>query len=415
MIDNIHTLYLISNQIAIDPQLGFEMPINLNQEAQVEWDKYLEANTIDEQIFHLERFLGVCVKHKGVEKHLVMAKTKLKKLKALQEKRRQQKKGGGERWLIPKGDDAQIAIIGMVNSGKSSLLNEIAQSEAAKVGAYPFTTVKPEVGSATAKGARLQLVELPALVNGSVKGEMSGKLVLAGIRNADCIVITIDLSTDPVDQFKTIMKELNIGRIRLNSSKPPVSIEKVGAGNIQVFNDHFFEGEGKDAVIDLMRSNGFLNAIVRFYAPTSVSQFLDALDLSISYLPALIIATKGDEERSKVGFYALKQYIDENGLKFEIIPTSQVQKKGFENIEEIIFQKLGKIRIYTRDTKGEIAERPIILEKDSTVENAIEVLSKKMLKFFRFARIWGFSANYDGEKVGLDRILQDGDIIQVFA
>ena len=41
------------------------MPINLNREAQVEWDKYLEASSIDDQIFHLERFLGVCVKHKG--------------------------------------------------------------------------------------------------------------------------------------------------------------------------------------------------------------------------------------------------------------------------------------------------------------------------------------------------------------
>ena len=336
------------------------MPINLNQEAQVEWDKYLEANTIEEQIFHLERFLGVCVKHKGVEKHLAMAKTKLKKLKALQEKKKQQKKGGGERWLIPKGDDAQIAIIGTVNSGKSSLLNEIAQSEAAKVGSYPFTTVKPEVGSITAKGARLQLVELPALVNGSANGEMSGKLVLAGIRNADCIIIAIDLSTDPIEQLKTVLKETNIGRIRLNSSKPPVNIEKVGAGNIQIFNDHFFEGEGKEAIINLMRSNGFLNAIVRFHAPTSVSQFLDALDLSITYLPALIIATKGDEERSKAGFFALKQYIDENNMKFDIIPTSQAQKIGFDNIEEIIFQKLEKIRIYTRNTKGEIAERPII-------------------------------------------------------
>ncbi len=56
----------------------------MNQEAQVEWGKYLEASTIEEKISHLERFLGVCVKHNGVEKHLAMAKTKLKKLKAQQ-------------------------------------------------------------------------------------------------------------------------------------------------------------------------------------------------------------------------------------------------------------------------------------------------------------------------------------------
>ncbi|MFX0210739.1 MAG: GTPase [Candidatus Hodarchaeota archaeon] len=392
------------------------MPINLNREAQVEWDKYLEASSIDDQIFHLERFLGVCVKHKGVEKHLAMAKTKLKKLKAQKAKLTQAKKGSGEKWLVPKGEDAQIAIIGNVNSGKSSVLNELAQSEAAKVGSYPFTTVKPEVGSVTANGARLQLVELPALVNGSVRGEMSGKLVLAGIRNADCVLITVDLSKEPVQQLRLILTELNKGKIRLNVSKPPVTIEKVGSGNIQVFNEHYFEGEGgKEAVIEVMRGNGYLNAIVRFHAPVTVNQFLDALDKTISYLPAIIVGTKGDLEGSKQNYEDLLQFINKSNLKFQVVPTSTLQKEGFEGMEEIIFNQLGKIRVFTRDAKGEIAERPIILKKGSTVENAIQVLSKKMLKFFRFTRIWGSSAKFDGEKVGLDRVLHDGDVIQVFA
>ncbi|MHA1214416.1 MAG: GTPase [Candidatus Hodarchaeales archaeon] len=391
------------------------MPINLNQEAQVEWDKYLEANTLEEQIFHLERFLGVCVKHKGVEKHLAMAKTKLKKLRAQVEKRKQLKKTSGERWLVPKGEDAQVAIIGTVNSGKSSVLNQLAGSDAAKVGAYPFTTVKPEVGTTMARGARLQLVELPAIVEGSARGDMSGKLVLAGIRNADCVLIVIDLSHDPIKQLETVLEELNKGKIRLNQPKPPVTVEKVGSGNIQVFNEHFFEGGGKDAVIEIMRSNGYLNAIVRFHAPTSVQQFLDSLDQSITYQPTLIIASKGDLEGSKRNYEKLIQFIKENNLPFEVIATSYENNKGFEELAETIFQQLGKIRVYTRNAKGDIAERPIILNKGSTVEDAIEVLSKKMLKYFRFARVWGSSANFDGEKVGLDRTLHDGDLIQVFA
>lgn len=392
------------------------MPINLNQEAQVEWNKYLEASTIEDQIRHLERFLGVCVKHKGVEKHLAMAKTKLKKLKALQEKRKQLKKGSGERWLVPKGEDAQVVIIGAVNSGKSSVLNELAQSEsAAKVGAYPFTTVKPEVGSTTARGARLQLVELPALVEGSVKGEMSGKLVLAGIRNADCVLIMIDLSQSPIDQLKMILTELNVGKIRLNLRKPAVTIEKVGLGNIQVFNGYFFEGEGAEAVIEIMREKGYVNAIVRFHAPTSIDQFLDALDHSITYLPAIILATKGDLERSKQNYEKLIQFIDNDKIDIQVIPTSVVQKEGFTDIEELIFDKLGKIRVYTRNAGGDVAERPIILSQGSTVQDAIKILSKKMLKFFRFARVWGGSTKFDGEKVGLDRELNDGDVIQVFA
>ena len=391
------------------------MPINLNREAQVEWDRYLEASSIDDQISHLERFLGVCVKHKGVEKHLAMAKTKLKKLRAQKAKLSQAKKGSGEKWLVPKGEDAQIVIIGGVNSGKSSILNEIAQSEAAKVGSYPFTTVKPEVGSVTAKGARLQLVELPALVKGSVKGEMSGKLVFAGIRNGDCLVITIDLSKDPVQQLQLLLSELYEGKIRLNVSKPPITIEKVGSGNIQVYNEYFFEGEGKDAVVEILQANGYANAIVRFHAPISVDQFLDSLDKTISYLPAVIVATKGDLEGSKQNYEKFIQFINEEKMKFKVIPTSIPQLEGFNEIEETIFKKLGKIRVFTRNAGGDIADRPIILKDGSTVQDAISVLSKKMLKFFRFTRIWGSSAKFDGEKVGLDRVLHDGDVIQVFA
>ena len=392
------------------------MPINLNHEAQLEWDKYLEASSIEEQIAHLERFCGVVVKHKGVENHLRMAKQKLKRLKATQEKMRQAKKGTGERWLVPKGEDAQIAIIGTVNSGKSSVLNKIAQSEsAAKIGSYPFTTVKPEVGSTTARGARLQLVELPAIVLGSVRGEMSGKLVLAGVRNSDCVILTIDLSEDPIEQLELIMKELTVGKIRLNVNKPSVTVEKVGSGNIQIFNSHFYEGKGKEEITEIMRTKGYMNVIVRFHGPTSIDQFFDALDRTISYLPAIILATKGDLEGSKQGYDDLLAYLKDNDLNFDVVPTSCEKDEGFSGLEEEIFKNLSKIRIYTRKSDGEIAERPIILDEGSTVQSAIEVLSKKMLKFFRFARIWGKSAKFDGEKVGLDRALEDGDIIQVFA
>ena len=68
---------------------------------------------------------------------------------------------------------------------------------------------------------------------------------------------------------------------------------------------------------------------------------------------------------------------------FPIIPTSTAQNEGFFEIEEVIFSQLGRIRIYTRSAVGDIAERPIILREGSTVEDAIGVLSKKMLKFFR--------------------------------
>jgi len=260
----------------------------------------------------------------------------------------------------------------------------------------------------------LQLVELPAIVEGSVRGEMSGKLVLAGIRNADCVIMTIDISKDPIGQFKLLNKVLSTGKIRINVDRPPMTIEKIGSGNIQIFNAHYYEGKGKEEITEIMRNKGYLNVIVRFHGPTSRDQFFDALDITISYQPCIILATKGDLERSKANYEALTEYLKEKRLDFQVIPTSSLQNEGFNGMEEILFSKLGKIRVYTRNNAGDVADRPIILDRGSTVQDSIEVLSKKMLKFFRFARIWG-SSKFDGEKVGLERELQDGDLMQVFA
>ena len=51
----------------------------------------------------------------------------------------------------------------------------------------------------------------------------------------------------------------------------------------------------------------------------------------------------------------------------------------------------------------------------SSVTDAARTVSNELVKHFRFARIWGPSANFDGEKVGEDHVLEDGDIIQIFA
>lgn len=394
------------------------MPTNLNMEAQIEWDKYLEANTIEDQILHLEKFLGVVVKHKGVENLLNTAKKKLKKLKAQLEKKAEleKKRGGGETWLVPKGDDGQLVLCGMTNSGKSTILNVISDSEAAKIANYPFTTVRPKVSSITAKGARLQLVELPSLVKNSSRGEMQGKLVLAGIRASDCVIITINLAEDPIQQLELVLDEINKSKVRLNVDRPMVHIEKTGSGNIQVFNDHFYIDGDKETITDLLRTSGYTNAIIRFYGEVKVNQLLDSLDRSVTYLSAVIFATKGDLEGSKRNYKKLKDFIKTSGLKFPIYAVSQNHKESYEGLKEQLFQALRRIRVYTKQPDGKVNQKPIVLESEKCfVSDATRAVSKEFLKHFRFCRIWGKSANFDGEKVGLDHKLTDGDIVQIFA
>ena len=183
------------------------MPTNLTPEAEAAWDKYQQASGLQERIETLEEYISLVPKHKGVEKHLRQVKITLSKLKAEQEQEKSLRKGTGEKWMVPKEGDVQIAVAGFPSSGKSSFFNFLIGKDVFTVGTYPFTTIKPEVATTHAKGAIIQVVDLPALLEGSSDGQASGQKVFAQIRNADLVIIVIDLSSDPIDQLKILLNE----------------------------------------------------------------------------------------------------------------------------------------------------------------------------------------------------------------
>lgn len=229
------------------------MPANLPPEALAAWERYLEAKTTQEKIRCLQEYISLIPHHKGVEKELRSAKIRLAKLKEELAKERARAKGTGERWLVPKEHDAQVTIIGMPNSGKSNLLNALVDAEASKVADYPFTTTKPEVGVMDLDGALIQIVDLPAIIEGSSEGLNNGTRVLTAIRNSDGSVLVVDLADDPITQLKIVFNELKKANIRLNMRTPPVKIQKTGAGGIQILDAHYFTEE-KNLIKEILLS-----------------------------------------------------------------------------------------------------------------------------------------------------------------
>ncbi|MHA1409642.1 MAG: OBG GTPase family GTP-binding protein, partial [Candidatus Odinarchaeia archaeon] len=96
------------------------MPINLNHEALIAEQKYLEAKTLSEKIKTLQDYISKIPKHKGTEKLLSLLKTKLAKLKSEAEFQRKMRKGGGKPVNIRKEGAAQVVLVGLTNCGKSS-------------------------------------------------------------------------------------------------------------------------------------------------------------------------------------------------------------------------------------------------------------------------------------------------------
>lgn len=190
------------------------MPINARPEFFKAQSKYMAAKTREEKILALEEMLRTAPSHKGAENLRAEIKTKISKLR-----KQATVKAGRRITTIPKEGDAQIAILGLTQSGKSLLLRKLtnAKPELAK---FPFTTEKPEIGMIDWTGVKIQLIEIPSKFE-SIHMNIA--------QCADGIVIVIDPKEDIHEQrmiLKDVMKSFRINKPTIEiRSKDNIDVE----------------------------------------------------------------------------------------------------------------------------------------------------------------------------------------------
>ena len=115
---------------------------------------------------------------------------------------------------VPKEGCAQVVFVGPPNSGKSTLLRELTHRPVA-VGNYRFTTLRPAAGVMDAGGARVQLVDLPGLVEGATEGAGGGRILLACVRASDALVYCLPAERDGFDEALLVAGEIRKAAITL--------------------------------------------------------------------------------------------------------------------------------------------------------------------------------------------------------
>jgi|SRR3989344_6812672 len=83
------------------------------------------------------------------------------------------------------------------------------------------------------------------------------------------------------------------------------------------------------------------------------------------------------------------------------------------NLNDKIWNKLGLIKVYTKQPGKEKDYPPVALKKNSTVRELAEHVHKDFVRKFKFARVWGKSVKFDSQRVGMDHIMQDNDIVEL--
>jgi len=387
------------------------MPTNVTAEYLAAEEEYRNAKTIPEKIRALEKMYATVPKHKGTEKLRLQIKRKLAELRKELEKQRQLKKGGGgPSMAVRKEGAAQIVLAGLPNVGKSSLMKALTNVDI-DVADYAFTTVEPIPGMMHHKDVQIQLVEVPGLVEGAALGKGMGPQLLSVIRNADAIAIVIDLSQDPLKQMEILLKEFERAGIKLNKRRPRVEIKRTASGGIVINGQENIKGDISE-VMKMLREERIHSAEITVKEPVTLEEFADALDESLVWRKAIIIANKGDAPGSKENYEKL---VEAYGDRFKIIPVSAKRKINLDRLKDELYELAGIIRVFTKSPGEEPAYPPVPLKKGSTVMDLAERIHKDFAKNFRYARVWGKSVKFPGQRVGADHVLEDGDIVEIHA
>ncbi|EMR74371.1 small GTP-binding protein [Thermoplasmatales archaeon SCGC AB-539-N05] len=367
------------------------------------------STLIEEQIEKIEKEIFDTQKNKATEHHIGRLKAKIAKLRDSLQKEKSSKKGGGKGFAVKKSGDATVGIVGFPSVGKSTLLNKITTGTST-VGNYDFTTLDVIPGMMNHMGAKIQILDLPGLIDGASNGRGRGKEILSAVRNVDLILLMIG-STSGKNQIDIMKKELHNAGIRLNEHKPDIIIKKKNQGGITV-NKTLKLTHLNDNVAKAVISEYVINADVTIREDVNEDRLIDFLSKNRIYVPAIVVLNKIDLINSQD---VLEKTID--SLRTDnsfVVPISARINMNLNELKNMIFESLNRIRVYLKPIDGKADyNEPLILKKEATVQDTCRIIHRDFTNKFKHAFIWGKSAKYNGQRVGLSHVLQDEDILTI--
>jgi len=259
---------------------------------------------------------------------------------------------------------------------------------------------------------QFQLVETPAVMEGSGDGRAWGPMTLGVARNADGVILMVDLANNPIGQVELLVTELEKSRVLVKKPNGRVEVDRRHAGTALriILVGKLIECTMKD-VETLLRSYKIHDAIVRISGEVTLDDVEDAIFETTTYKPAVIVANKADLPGAISNLRVLKKYVND---KIPIVPMSCEKKVGVEELGKALIQSLGIIRIYTKEPGSKTdTGRPFALKRGTTIGDLAKNIHKEFISNFLFAMVWAKRLPFSPKKVGISFALDDGDIVEI--
>jgi GTP-binding protein len=121
---------------------------------------------------------------------------------------------------------ADVGLVGLPNAGKSTFLNSVTNASA-KVGDYPFTTLRPQLGVVRHKGREFVIADIPGLIEGAAEGAGIGDRFLGHVERTGLLLHLVDASSDdPVEAWRVVRGELDSYGAGLDGKPEIIALSK---------------------------------------------------------------------------------------------------------------------------------------------------------------------------------------------
>jgi len=326
------------------------VPANLPPDYYAAESAFRAATTPQAKLQALEHMLAVMPHHKGTD-HL-RAELRARIAKVGQELSRQHAGSHADVYAVHREGAGQVALVGLPNSGKSSLLQALTGASA-RTGEYTFTTQLPQPAMMRFEDIQVQLVDLPPVSPGASPAWLRG--LVPGV---DLLLLLVDLDTDPTADLESVRSEL-----------AALHVIPCAAGR----------ATGDEQIVETR--------------------------------PALVVGTKLDLPAADDGAELLRL---ELGDRLPLLLTSAQSGAGLDALRQRIVEALDVVRVYAKPPgRPPDLNRPFVLPRGATVEDLADAVHHEVRQKLQYAVRWPTGAA--PLRVAHDYELRDHDIIELHA